>query len=108
MLDPGATNNPQEPKLIRLRGGTNGEPPFDLEPTELGLDESGYTYGRGITDDENKFTLMKLSMLSSVELCDQDHPQGHEVIRLPLDKIARHPEIDAMAEYIKCLWDDGS
>ncbi|KAH6613390.1 hypothetical protein F5144DRAFT_661501 [Chaetomium tenue] len=108
LLDPGATSNPQEPKLIRLRGGTNEEPPLDLEPTELGIGEAGYTYGRGITDDEDKFTLMKLSMLSPVELCDQHHPQGHEVIRLPLDKIARHPEIDAMAEYIKCLWDDGS
>jgi hypothetical protein len=80
-----------------------------LEPTELGNGKASETYGSGIAADEDKFTLLKLLMLDPEELCDPDHPQGYKVIQQAVEKTnTRYTGIDAVAEYIKRLWADGS
>jgi hypothetical protein len=98
------TTNPQPPKSIKLQGREN-----HLEPTELGIGEDSNTYGSGIATGEDRLTLLKLSVMDPNELRDLDHPVRHPRIQQALDKNKNHgSEIDALGEYIKRLWTDGS
>ncbi len=79
-----------------------------MEPSALGNTDRLGSWGSGITEDEDKLTLFKLSLPHPDDLrkIDHQHPERLAVVRNAFSKLDALGKsgVDIVAEYLRRLW----
>ncbi len=82
-----------------------------MEPSVLGNTDRPGSWGSGITEDEDKLTLFKLSLLHPDDLrqINEQHPERIAAVRDAFSKLdtAGKRGVDVVAEYLRRLWAAG-